>query len=41
MEREESEDARYSELLNTAPVDMPVKCEDNATTQEKRSFHRR
>ena len=33
MEREESEDARYSELLTTAPVDTPVKSEDDATTQ--------
>ena len=33
MEREESEDARYSELLTTALVDMPVKSEDDATAQ--------
>ena len=33
MEREESKDARYSELLTTAPVDTPVKSEDDATTE--------
>ena len=33
MEREESKDARYSELLTTAPVDMPVKSEDDASAQ--------
>ena len=33
MEREESEDARYSKLLTTAPVDTPVKSEDDATAQ--------
>ena len=33
MEREESEDAWYSELLTTAPVDTPVKSEDDATAQ--------
>ena len=32
MEREESEDAWYSELITTAPVDMPVKSEDDAAT---------
>ena len=37
MEREESEDAWYSELLTTAPVDTPVKSEDDATTQGTRA----
>ena len=32
MEQEESEDAWYSELITTAPVDMPVKSEDDAAT---------
>ena len=30
MEGEESEDAQYSKLLTTAPVDTPVKSEDDA-----------
>ena len=33
MERKESEDAQYSELLTTTPVDTPVKSEDDATNQ--------
>ena len=33
MEQEESEDAWYSELLTTAPEDMPVKSEDDANAQ--------
>ena len=33
MEWKESEDERYSELLTTTPVDMPVKSKDNATAQ--------
>ena len=33
MEQKESEDAQYSELLTTTPVDMPVKSEDDATDQ--------
>ena len=33
MEWKESKDAQYSELLTTTPVDMPVKSEDDATTQ--------
>ena len=33
MERKESENARYSKLLTTTPVDTPMKSEDNATTQ--------
>ena len=33
MERKESEDARYSELLTTTPVDMPVKSEDDTIDQ--------
>ena len=37
MERKESEDARYSELLTTTPVDMPVKSEDDATDQRTRA----
>ena len=37
MEQEESEDARFSELLTTAPVDMSVKSEDHATAQGTRA----
>ena len=37
MEQEESEDARYSELLTTTPVDTPVKSEDDATAQGTRA----
>ena len=33
MEWKEPEDAQYSELLNTTPVDMPVKFKDDATDQ--------
>ena len=33
MEREESEDAQYSELITTAPVDTPVKSEDTAAAR--------
>ena len=32
MEREESEDAWYSKLITTAPVETPVKSEDDVTT---------
>ena len=37
MEQEESEDARYTELLTTAPVDTSVKSEDDATAQGTRA----
>ena len=37
MEQKESEDAWYSELLTTTPVDMPVKSEDDATDQRTRA----
>ena len=37
MEWKESEDAWYSELLPTTPVDTPVKSEDDATTRGTRT----
>ena len=37
MEWKESEDAQYSELLTTTPVDMLVKSEDNVTNQRTRA----